>query len=79
MMMFLEKSAQLAKSGFTDVDTAVSATAKVLNAYKMDVSETDKVHKILMQTQNKGITTVGELGSVLAQVTPTRCGNGCGI
>lgn len=76
MMMFLEKSAQLAKSGFTDVDTAVTATAKVLNAYKMDVSETDKVHKILMQTQNKGITTVGELGSVLAQVTPTAAAMG---
>ena len=70
-MQYMEQSAKLAKAGFTDIDTAVTATAKVLNAYKMDVSETDKVHKILMQTQNKGITTVGELGSVLAQVTPT--------
>lgn len=70
-MEYMEKNAKLAKAGFTDIDTAVTATAKVLNAYKMDVSETDKVHKILMQTQNKGITTVGELGAVLAQVTPT--------
>ena len=62
---------RLAKAGFTDVDTAVTTTAKILNAYKMDVSETEKIHKILMQTQNKGIVTVGELGSVLAQVTPT--------
>lgn len=70
-MDYMEKSARLAKAGFTDIDTAVTATAKVLNAYKMDVSETDKVHKVLMQTQNNGITTVGELGAVLAQVTPT--------
>lgn len=70
-MDYMEKNARLAKAGFTDIDTAVTATAKVLNAYKMDVSETDKIHKILMATQNKGITTVGELGSVLAQVTPT--------
>ena len=68
---FLEEATKLAKAGFTDVDTAVSATAKVLNAYGMDVSETEQVHKVLMQTQNKGITTVGELDSVLAQVTPT--------
>lgn len=68
---FLEKNTKLAKAGFTDVNTATTATAKVLNAYKMDVSETDKVHKVLMQTQNKGITTVNELGSVLSQVTPT--------
>lgn len=70
-MDYMKKNARLAKAGFTDIDTAVTATAKVLNAYKMDVSETDKIHKILMATQNKGITTVGELGSVLAQVTPT--------
>lgn len=70
-MTYMEDCTKLAKAGFTDVDTAVTATAKVLNAYKMDVSETGKIHKILMQTQNKGITTVGELGAVLAQVTPT--------
>jgi TP901 family phage tail tape measure protein len=70
-MGFLEKNTKLAKAGFADINTVTTASAKVLNAYKMDVSETDKVHKILIQTQNKGITTVGELGSVLAQVTPT--------
>lgn len=70
-MDYMEDNARLAKAGFTDIDTAVTATAKVLNAYKLDVSETDRVHRVLMQTQNKGITTVGELGSVLAQVTPT--------
>ncbi|HEK8872843.1 TPA: phage tail tape measure protein [Clostridioides difficile] len=70
-MDFMTKNAKLSKAGFTDIDTAVTATAKVLNAYKMDVSETDRVHKIMMQTQNKGITTVNELGSTLAGVTPT--------
>lgn len=70
-MDYMKKNADLSRAGFTDIDTAVTATAKVLNAYKMDVNETDRVHKILMATQNKGITTVGELGAVLAQVTPT--------
>ncbi len=70
-MDFLTKSSELAKAGFTDVDTAVATTAKILNSYKMDVSEADRVQKILMQTQNNGITTVGELGASLAQVTPT--------
>lgn len=68
---FLESSSKLAKAGFTDIDTAMGATVKTLNAYKMDVSEADKIQKILIQTQNKGIITVGELGNVLAQVTPT--------
>lgn len=74
----IEASAKLATAGFTDIDTALSATAKTMNAYGMmsdDVAETqanlEKVQRILIQTQNKGITTVGELGASLAQVTPT--------
>ena len=68
---FVGKSAKLAAAGFTDVDTAMSAVAKTMNAYGMDASHTDEIQKILIQTQNKGITTVGELGASLAQVTPT--------
>lgn len=75
-MGFLEDATKLAKAGFSDVDTVVGATAKVLNAYGMSVEQTDQVHKVLMQTQNLGITTVGELGSVLAQVTPTAASMG---
>ena len=68
----IEKSAKLATAGFTDIDTALSATAKTMNAYGMEGEEAiDKVQKVLMQTQNLGITTVDELGASLAQVTPT--------
>lgn len=79
----LDSSAKLATAGFTDIDTALSATAKTMNAYGMmtdDVAETqanmEKVQKVLIQTQNKGITTVGELGASLAQVTPTAAAAG---
>lgn len=68
---FVGKASKLAAAGFTDVDTAMSAVAKTMNAYGMDASHTDEIQKILIQTQNKGITTVGELGASLAQVTPT--------
>lgn len=74
----IEASAKLATAGFTDIDTALSATAKTMNAYGMmseDTAKTqanlERVQRILIQTQNKGITTVGELGASLAQVTPT--------
>lgn len=73
---FMEKSARLAKAGFTDVDTAASASISTLNAYGMGIEETDRVQKILMQTQNKGKTTIGELGSVLSNVTPTAAAMG---
>lgn len=68
----LEKSSKLAAAGFTDVDTALSATAKTMNAYGLEGEDAmEKVQKVLMQTQNLGITTVGELGHSLASVTPT--------
>jgi TP901 family phage tail tape measure protein len=65
------KSVKLATAGFTDTETALSATIKTLNAYKLGLDDTDRIQRILMQTQNKGITTVGELGQNLAKVTPT--------
>jgi len=67
----VEKSAKLARAGFTNTDTALSATVKTQNAYKLGLDSTDRIQKILIQTQNKGITTVGELGQNLAKVTPT--------
>lgn len=68
----LQNSAELAAAGFTDIDTALSATAKTMNAYGMEGEESiGRVQKVLMQTQNLGITTVDELGASLAQVTPT--------
>ncbi len=70
-LSFLEGSAQLAKAGFTDIDTAMSATVKTLNAYGLGTEHANTIQKILIQTQNKGITTVGQLGNALAQVTPT--------
>ncbi len=71
VLQVVGESAKLAKGGFTDTSTALSATISVLNAYKMDVSKLTDVQNMLLQTQNKGVTTVGELGSALAKVTPT--------
>lgn len=82
----IEASAKLATAGYTDIDTALSATAKTMNAYGMvsdDVAATneamEKVQRVLIQTQNKGITTVGELGASLANVTPTAAAAGVGF
>lgn len=68
---FLEQSARLAVSGFTDLPTAIDATTKTLNAYKLGMDDAERIQNIMMQTQNKGIVTVGELSDKLAQVTPT--------
>lgn len=73
----IESSTKLAVAGYTDVDTALSATAKTMNAYGMSGADAmEQVQKVLIQTQNYGITTVGELGASLANVTPTAAAMG---
>lgn len=70
-MDFLETSTQLAKGGFTSTSNSVDILSTVLNGYKMDVKDADKVSDMLLMTQNKGKTTVDELAHSMAQVTPT--------
>lgn len=68
-LSFMEKNIKLAKAGLSDVATVTKTASSILNSYNLNVSETDRVHKILMQTQNFGTTTVGELGASLFGVT----------
>lgn len=75
----LESAAKLSIAGFTDVDTALSATAKTMNAYGNAAGSIEDIQKVLIQTQNLGITTVGELGQSLANVTPTAAAMGVGF
>ena len=68
---FLTTSTKLAKGGFTTTEKAVDVVTTVLNGYKMETKDATKVADLLLQTQNKGKTTVDELASSIAQVTPT--------
>lgn len=70
VLAVVTKSAKLAKGGFTETSKAISASLSVINSYKMNISDLDKVQGILLQTQNKGVTTVDELGNALSKVTP---------
>lgn len=68
---FVKTQAKLAKGGFTDLTTAVDVTTTVLNAYGLETENATKINDLLIATQNKGKTTVAELGSSLSQVIPT--------
>jgi len=67
----LLSSNKLAIAGYTDLTTVIDTTTSILNAYNLSGEETERVHKILLQTQNKGKTTVDELGASLSNVIPT--------
>ena len=68
---FVTQSTKLAKAGFTDAATSVDLLTTILNAYGLQAEEVTNVSDMLIQTQNKGKTTIAQLGSSMGQVIPT--------
>ena len=66
---FLETASKTAVAGQATVEESVGVITSVINAYKMEMSEATNVADWLLSVQNKGVTTVKELGSQLGDVT----------
>lgn len=62
---------KLAVGGFTTTTNAVDVLTTVINAYKMKAEDAIKISDLLIQTQNKGKTTVDLLATSLGNVIPT--------
>ena len=78
-MDFLRSSAEAAKGGFADLEGTVTATAAVINAYGLAWEDAERVQGVLIQTQNKGMTTIGQLSNGLARVIPTAASFGVSL
>lgn len=76
---FVEKATMLAKAGFTDSASALDILTTAMNAYGLESEEVGRVSDILIQTQNLGKTTVGELAAAMGKVIPTAKSNGVEI
>lgn len=75
-MKILEVSAKAAIGGVTDTATAADGITTLLNAYKLDVSEAEKISDQLFTTVRLGKTSFGELGKSIAQVAPVAAAYG---
>lgn len=76
---FVSNSTKLAKAGFADAGSALDILTTIMNAYGLEATEVNKVSDILIQTQNLGKTTVGELSSAMGKVIPTAKANGVAL
>ena len=76
---FVGNAAKLATAGFSDSAAALDILTTTLNAYGMEADEVTKVSDTLIQTQNMGKTTVGELASYMGKVIPTAKGANVGL
>lgn len=68
---FVAQSTKLATAGFADSGQALDLLTTILNAYGMEAEEVNHVSDVLINTQNLGKTTVGELASAMGKVIPT--------
>ena len=68
---FVEDAVKLSKSGFTETATAVDTLTTVINAYGYSADDAAMISDKLVQTQNKGKTTVDELAQSMGNVIPT--------
>ena len=76
---FVGNAVNLSKTGFTDTATAVDTLTTVINAYKMEATDAESIANKLVQTQNKGKTTVNELSQSIGQAIPTAAAYGVSL
>lgn len=68
---FVAYSTKLAKAGFAETAQTLDVLTTILNAYGMSADKVGSVSDMLVQIQNKGKVTVGELSSVMGKIIPT--------
>lgn len=68
---FVKNSTKLAKAGFAEAGDALDILTTIMNAYGLEADKVTDVSDMLIQTQNLGKTTVGQLASAMGKVIPT--------
>lgn len=68
---FVSYSTKLAKAGFAETSQTLDVLTTILNAYGDKAGTVANVSDMLIQIQNKGKVSVGELSSVMGKIIPT--------
>lgn len=76
---FVGTAVGLSKAGFTETATAVDTLTTIINAYGLEADRASSLADKLVQTQNKGKTTVDELSASIGQAIPTAAAYGVNI
>lgn len=76
---FVSNATKLATAGFTDSASALDILSTTMNAYGMEADQVNRVSDVLLMTQNKGKTTVGELSANMGKVIPTASAYGVSL
>lgn len=64
-------ASKLATAGFADESDALGVLTTIINAYNMSAEDASNISDSLIQTQNLGVTTVGQLASSMGKAIAT--------
>ena len=78
VLEFLEIAAKAGIGGLTDTETAVDGITTVLNAYKLPMSDAQKVTDAMFATVKQGKTTFPELAANMSKAMPIAAALGVG-
>lgn len=76
VLTFLEIATKAAIGGMTDTETAVDGLTTVINAFKLPISDAQRVADIMFTTVKGGKTTFDELSASIFQVAPIAAASG---
>lgn len=79
LINFLRTAAKVSVADGSTIETAIDGITTVLNAFKIDASETQRVTDLMFKTVRNGKTTFGDLASYISQAAPTASALGVGI
>lgn len=79
VLNFTAQASQLATAGFTDTATSVDVLTTIMNAYKMEADQTEKVASTLVKTQDLGKITVDQLAKQIGRVIPSAAAYGVNL
>ena len=68
---FVSNSTKLAKAGFAEAGQSLDLLTTIMNSYGLKAQDVTKVSDTLIQTQNLGKVTVGQLSADMGKVIPT--------
>lgn len=68
---FVSNSTKLAKAGYAEAGQSLDLLTTIMNSYGLKAQDVTKVSDTLIQTQNLGKVTVGELSADMGKVIPT--------
>ncbi len=68
---FVKNSTNLARAGYAEEGESLDLLTTIMNSYELEAGKVVDVSDMLIQTQNKGKTTVGELSASMGKIIPT--------